>query len=196
MPDGRIVKGEETRRRLVATGRALFGARGYEGTSIEAIFEAAGISRGALYHHFPTKEALFDAVLDHVMGEIAAASARAAQAAPDTVSGLRAGFTAWLDAVRDPEVQRIALVDAPAVVGWGRLREIDSEHVLAGMTAMMRRLGEEGRLPAGDVDVLTHMLLAAVGEAALLVATADDRNGALDAARTTLEGLIDRLLGT
>ena len=98
--------------------RELFGELGYEGTSIDAILRRAGMARGALYHHFPTKEALFDAVLDAEVASIAKASAAAARAAGDPVESLRAGCGAWLRAAIDPVVQRITLIDAPAVVGW------------------------------------------------------------------------------
>src|ERR687887_209937 len=124
MADLRIEKGRATRERLVQAGRELFGARGYEDTSISAILEAAGVTRGSLYHHFETKEALFDAVLDRVVAEIADTAARAARAAPDPIGSLRAGFAAWLELALDPAVQRIALLDPPAVVGWTRWREI------------------------------------------------------------------------
>jgi len=116
------------------------------------------------------------------------------QAAPDPVASLRAGFAAWLRMALDPGVQRIALLDAPAVVGWTRWREIDEQHILGGLRASMRRIAKEGRLPPGDVDLLTHMLLAAVNEAALLIARAEDPQAALQTGQAAVDALIDRLI--
>ena len=108
--DGRIERGRSTRERLIATARELFGERGYDGTSIGAVLEASGVARGALYHHFATKEALFDAVLDQLTAEIAERTAEAARpVADDPIAALRAGATAWLDMALDPAVQRIGL---------------------------------------------------------------------------------------
>jgi AcrR family transcriptional regulator len=195
MADLRIEKGRATRERLIQAGRELFGAHGYEDTSISAILEAAGVTRGSLYHHFETKEALFDAVLDRVVAEIAATAAQAARAAPDPVASLRAGFAAWLRMALDPGVQRIALLDPPSVVGWTRWREIDEQHILGGLRATMRRLARQGRLPPGDVDLYAHMLLAAVNEAALLIARADDPEATLATGLAAVDALIDRLTG-
>jgi len=194
MADLRIEKGKATRDRLIEAGRALFGAHGYEDTSIGAILEAAGVTRGSLYHHFETKEALFDAVLDRVVAEIADTAAQAARAAPDPVTSLRAGFAAWLEMALDPGVQRIALLDPPAVVGWTRWREIDEKHILGGLRASMRRIADQGRLPPGDVDLFTHMLLAAVNEAALLIARAKDPEEALATGQAAVDALLDRLI--
>jgi AcrR family transcriptional regulator len=101
--DLRVQKGLATRERLVAVAGSLFGAYGYEGTSIEAILEAAGLKRGALYHHFDSKKALFDAALDRAIARIADVVAAAARrAGPDPVAALRAGCTAWLELAMDP----------------------------------------------------------------------------------------------
>src|SRR4029450_4226177 len=91
-------------------------------TSIEAVLREAGISRGALYHHFSGKEALFEAVLEQVGADIATKLAAAARDASDPVEALRAGCHAWLRLARDPTVRRIVLVDALPVVGWGKWR--------------------------------------------------------------------------
>ena len=171
MVDGRIERGRTTRDRLIATARVSFGELGYEATSIGAILEAAGVARGALYHHFANKEALFDAVLDRVMGELAAAVVEAAREQADPADAVRVGSLTWLRAAADPAVQRIALLDAPSIVGWPRWRELDEQYTLGGTKAALRRLSAEGRLPAGDTDLLAHMILAAVGEAALRTAT-------------------------
>jgi AcrR family transcriptional regulator len=194
MTDLRIERGKATRERLIAAGRELFGERGYEGTSIEAILESAGVARGALYHHFPTKEALFDAVLDRLVADIASTVTEAARDAADPVESLRTGCATWLRMALDPAVQRIALLDPPAVVGWTRWRELDERYILGGLRAGLQRIADERRLPTEDTDMLAHMLLASVNEAALLIARADDPGAALARGQAAVDALLDRLV--
>jgi len=193
--DGRRVRGAATRERLLAAARRLFGERGYEATSIEAVLAASGVARGALYHHFPSKAELFDAVLVDVLVEIAERSAAAAAASKDPLEGLRAGSHAWLAMALDPAIQRIALLDPTTAVGWARWREQDQAHSLGGLRATLLRLSEQGRVPAGQAELLAHVLLAALNEAALFVAFAEDQRAAADTARATVDTLLDRLLG-
>jgi AcrR family transcriptional regulator len=194
MPDLRVERGRATRERLIEAARVLFGERGYEATSIEAVLDSAGVARGALYHHFATKEALFDAVLDRVVADIAEAVAEAARAAADPVASLRAGCAAWLRMALDPAVQRIVLLDPPAVVGWSRWREIDEQHTLGGLRTSLELIAGQGRLPAGNVDLLSHMVLAAVNEAALMIARAEDPEQALRRGQEAVDTLLDRLV--
>jgi AcrR family transcriptional regulator len=194
MPDLRVERGRVTRERLIEAARALFGERGYEATSIDAVLDSAGVARGALYHHFATKEALFDAVLDRVVADIAEAVADAARTAADPVASLRAGCAAWLRMALDPAVQRIVLLDPPAVVGWSRWREIDEQHTLGGLRTSLKLIAGQGRLPAGNVDLLAHMVLAAVNEAALMIARAEDPEQALRRGQEAVDMLLDRLV--
>ena len=193
--DGRRVRGAATRERLLAAARSLFGERGYEATSIESVLDASGVARGALYHHFPSKAELFDAVLADVLVEIAERSAAAAAGSKDPLEGLRAGSHAWLAMALDPAIQRIALLDPTTAVGWARWREQDQAHSLGGLRATLLRLADEGRVPAGQAELLAHVLLAALNEAALFVAFAEDQRAAADTARATVDTLLDRLFG-
>jgi AcrR family transcriptional regulator len=193
--DRRIEKGKATRGRLLDTGRRLFGERGYEATSIDAILSEAGVAKGALYHHFADKQQLFDAVLDRTLAEIAGRIAEVAGAGDDALANLRAGCHAWLEMALDPAIQRIAILDPPAAVGWARGRELDERHALGGVRAALLRLADEGRVPAGEVDALAHMVLAAVNEAALLIVRADDQEAALAAGRAAVDTLLARLAG-
>src|SRR4051794_37486102 len=193
--DLRLERGRTTRERLVATARELFGREGYDATSIEAILRETGVARGALYHHFTDKRALFDAVLDDVMVDIARTVMEAARGHDDPVESLRAGFGRWLELAADPAIQRIALLDPPFVLGWARWRELDEERVLGGVLKGLHRVAEAGRVPIGDVDLLAHMLLAAVNEAALMIAGADDPAAALREGRATVDQVLRRLLG-
>jgi AcrR family transcriptional regulator len=193
--DGRRVRGAATRERLLTAARRLFGERGYEATSIESVLAASGVARGALYHHFQSKAELFDAVLADVLVEIAERSAAAASGNKDPLEGLRAGSHAWLAMALDPAIQRIALLDPTTAVGWARWREQDQAHSLGGLRATLLRLSQEGRVPAGQAELLAHVLLAALNEAALFVAFAEDQRLAADTARATVDTLLDRLLG-
>ena len=195
MADRRVERGEATRERLLDAGRKLFGERGYDATSIEALLEESGVTRGSLYHHFSTKQELFDAVLDLLVAEISQAAAEAAAHQTEPLASLRAGFSEWLRMALDPAVQRIALLDAPAVVGWTRLRELDERHTLGGLRASIARLATDGRVPPGQVDMLTHMMLASVNEAALMIARADDPKAALASGLDAVDLLLDRLAG-
>jgi len=191
--DGRVEKGRITREGLIAVARGLFGEHGYDGTSIAAILAATGLARGALYHHFATKEALFDAVLDHEVARIAQVAALAARDADGPVARLRAGCMTWLEVALDPAVQRIVLLDPPAVLGWTRWRELDELHTLGGLRANLHRIAAEGRVAVDEVDPLAHMILAAVSEAALLIARADDAPAALVRGKAALDTLVTRL---
>jgi AcrR family transcriptional regulator len=193
--DGRRVRGAATRERLLAAARRLFGERGYEASSIESVLEASGVARGALYHHFQSKAELFDAVLADVLVEIAERSAAAAAGSKDPLAGLRAGSHAWLAMALDPAIQRIALLDPTTAVGWARWREQDQAHSLGGLRVTLLRLSEEGRVPAGQAELLAHVLLAALNEAALFVAFAEDQRAAAETARATVDTLLDRLFG-
>jgi len=193
--DGRKARGEVTRERLVAAARQLFGERDYEATSIEAVLETSGVTRGALYHHFQSKAELFDAVLAEVLIEIADRTAAAARGSKDPLERLRAGSHAWLQMALDPAVQRIALVDPTTAVGWARWRELDEQHSLGGLRGSMLRLAKEGRIPPGEAELLAHMLLAALNEAALFLTYADDQRAAADTARAAIDTLLDRLCG-
>jgi AcrR family transcriptional regulator len=193
--DGRRVRGAATRERLLEAARRLFGERGYEATSIESVLDAAGVARGALYHHFRSKAELFDAVLADVLVEIAERSAAAAAGRKDPLEALRAGSHAWLTMALDPAIQRIALLDPTTAVGWARWREQDQAHSLGGLRAALLRLKDEGRVPPGQIELLAHVLLAALNEAALFVAYAEDQRAAAATARATVDTLLDRMFG-
>jgi AcrR family transcriptional regulator len=190
----KVEKGLATRRQLVATATELFAAQGYEATSIDNVLDAAGVSRGALYHHFPGKEALFEAVLEDVEAQLAADVVAAAEATGDPRSSLQAGCLAWLQRLRDPVVRRIVLVDAPAVVGWARWREIDECHWFGLLKSALAESLPPSRLDATSLDVLAHMLLAALNELAFVIARADDPEAAAHAGHAAVVDLLGHLL--
>jgi AcrR family transcriptional regulator len=186
--DLRVRRGLATRDKVIEAARDLFGRHGYDGTSIDAILRVAGVQRGALYHHFDSKRAVFDVVLERVVADIAAEVAAAAQAAaPDPVASLRAGCSVWLHRSLDPAIHQILLLDTPSVLGWKRAREIDQRYV----SGVRRNLERTGTTVAGaELDVLAHMLMAAVGEAAMHIALADDQVAALAAGQAAIDRVI------
>ncbi|HEU5142199.1 MAG TPA: helix-turn-helix domain-containing protein, partial [Solirubrobacterales bacterium] len=133
-------RSEATRTALTGAARRLFAERGYAGVGTEEIVQAAGVTRGALYHHFPGKRQLFDAVYEQLEIElaqrIAAGALEAGAASP--LEAMRAGAKMFLDACVEPEVQRIALLDGPSVLGWDRWREIGAEHGLGLIEATLQ----------------------------------------------------------
>ena len=124
-----VERGQATRAHLIEVATRLFAAHGYDGTSIEAVLAESGVSRGSLYHHFAGKDALFLAVLEDVGARGRPAGAEATRDAPDPVAALRGGCLAWIRLAGDPVVQQIMLIDAPAVLGWQRWRELDDSNL-------------------------------------------------------------------
>lgn len=165
---------EATRAALVAEGRRLFAARGYAGVGTEEIVRAAGVTRGALYHHFDGKAQLFQAVYEDVERELVERVAADAAAARDPLEGLHAGLQAFLDACEDPAVQRIALIDAPSVLGWEQWREIGLKYGFGLVQGALAAAMDAGLIERQPVRALAHLLLGALDEGALLVARADD----------------------
>lgn len=193
--DGKLAKGQGTRDQLVAAARELFARDGFEATSTEAVLQRSGISRGSLYHHFPDKKALFEAVLIRVHAEAVQITIRAARGSADGVAALRAGCLAWIKLARDPRISRIVLIDAPSVVGWARWRQIDEEHSFGVVKAGLRAAAKRGLLPEQMIDPVGHVLLAALNELALLIATSRDSRRAEREAIAAFDLLLRRLLG-
>jgi len=194
--DKRVERGQATREQLVEVATRLFAERGFDGTSIEAVLEHAGVSRGSLYHHFANKEALFEAAFMAVEARIGAETAQAALAAgDDPIAGLRAGSLEWMRLAGDPVVRRVVLIDAPAVLGWERWREIEEATALGMLKVAMQIAAAEGRIPAELADAFAHMLLATVNEFALLIARSDDQAAAQGIARAAVDELFTRMFG-
>ena len=182
-----------TRAALLAAARELFTEHGFAGAGREEIVERAGVTRGAMYHHFANKEDLFRAVLMEVEMEVGVRVTEAAMQGTDELDRLRRGCQAFLDTAMDPAVRRIVLLDAPAVLGWQAWREIEAEHGLRLMKDALAEATAAGLLQAEPVEPLAHMLLAAVNEAALLVANADKPRKARAEVGATVDGLLTRL---
>jgi AcrR family transcriptional regulator len=198
--DGTLTKGQATRAHLVAVARDLFAAQGYDGTPIEAVLKAADVSRGALYHHFANKEALFEAVFLDLEAEIAERVAVVAAGAPDPAAALRAGCLEWVRMAGAPVIQRVVLLDAPSVLGWERWRAIEEDNALGmlkvGLAALEAESGRpaDAALPGGLVDTFAHVLLASLNEIALMVARSPRPRAALRDGERAVDELLRRLL--
>jgi AcrR family transcriptional regulator len=188
-------RGRATREHVVDVALDLFATQGYDATSIEAVMRAAGVSKGALYHHFPGKDALFEAVLDRIGGRIEAALREAAVGVRAPADLLRIGCRTYIRLAVDPVVQQIMLIDAPAVLGWQRWRERDEASTLGDVRAALAAAAGQGVLDRAHVDVFAHALLAAVNEIALVIARADDPAAALAGAEGALDELLARGVG-
>ena len=181
-----------TRDALVAAARRLFAAHGFAEVPTDSIATAAGVTRGALYHQFADKMALFEAALDAVEADIAArlAAEVAAMGVSDPVEAMRQAVRAWLAMCTEQEIQRIALVDGASVLGWARWREICQRHVFGLVEAVVTQGIEQGRIRARSARPIAHVLMGASDEAALYVAEAEDQ----ELARTEMVEVLDRLI--
>jgi AcrR family transcriptional regulator len=183
-------RSEATQATLVGTARRLFTERGYAGVGTEEIVREAGVTRGALYHHFDGKAGLFQAVFEQLEEQLARRLADEALSRSDPWEAMVAGLEMFLDVCVEPEVQRIALIDAPSVLGWETWREIEGRYGLGLIRMGLENLMNAGLARRQPVDPLAHALLGALSEAGLYVARADDVPGA----RAEMEEVLRRLL--
>ena len=188
----KAAQSEATRAKLVEAARELFGDRGYADVGTEEIVRAAGVTRGALYHQFEDKRELFEAVLEDVESAVIADAAGRMAGVKDPVDALRGGLIGWLEAASQPQIQRIVLVDAPAVLGWAEWRAIGERHGLGVTIAALQYAMDEGALAKQPVRPLAHILVGALDEAALYIARADDP----DTARAEMTEVLSRMLDT
>jgi AcrR family transcriptional regulator len=186
-------RSETTRAALMAAARRLFAERGYAGVGTEEIVREAGVTRGALYHHFAGKRELLAAVYEELESEIATDIAQSVEPGAPMHATLQAGAARFLDRCLEPEVQRIALLDAPAVLGWERWREIGARYGLGLIEGLLQAGIEAGELRPQPVKPLAHALLGALDEIAMLVARADDPGAVRAEAGETLNVLLSAL---
>jgi AcrR family transcriptional regulator len=185
---------EETREALIAAARSLFAERGFAAVGIEEIVRAARMTRGALYHHFDSKEGLFRAVYERVEQELVEQIAADAMSTEDPLDALRAGARAFLDACEDPAVQRIALIDAPSVLGWEQWREIGLKYGFGLVQGTLQAAMDANRIERQPVRPLAHLLLGSIDEAAMLVARANDRGKTKREVAAAVDRFLDSLL--
>jgi AcrR family transcriptional regulator len=186
-------RAEATRAELIRVARDLFAERGYAGVGTEEIVRTAQVTRGALYHHFRDKRDLFRAVHEQQEQDLVERIGSQMQGVEDPVELLRAGMRAFLDACTEPTVIRITLVDAPTVLGWAEWREIDARHGLGLVTAGLQGAMDAGALRRQEIRPLAHLMLGALGEAAMLIAHADDPKAERDEVEGPLLSLLEGL---
>jgi len=187
----KVEQSEVTRGVLLRVARELFTDKGYANTATEDIVQRAGVTRGALYHHFRDKEDLFQAVFEDTerqLVETVRTAVASAQAGP--WQGFLVGCQAFLDACLEPAVQRIVLLDAPSVLGWETWRRIDAEYGVGLVRQSLQAAMDAGHVDSLPVDPLAHILLGALTEGAMVIARAED----VQSTRAEVGAVVDRLL--
>jgi AcrR family transcriptional regulator len=188
-PTKKQLQSESTRRKLISVARSLFASKGYASTSIGDITARARVTRGALYHHFSDKKALFQAVFEQVEDELVSRAAAAASGSPPA-KRLEAAAAAFLDACLNRDVQQIVLLDGFSVLGWETASRIDEAYALGSLQALLELAMSEGQIAKQPAEPLAQVLLGALNQAALAIARADD----VPAARRRMGKTIGRLL--
>ncbi len=189
MPRASAADAARTARRVLESATGLFADRSFADVSVDDVARAAGVTRGAVYHHYGNKEGLFRAVAATLQSRVAAAVVDAAQAVgSDPGDQLRAGSHAFLDAITSGPTAPVLLIDAPAVIGWQEWRRLDAENSAAHLRAALHHAD----VPEDLLDASTAQLSGAMNEAALWIAQHDDT----DAARAQAHAALDRLLAT
>lgn len=191
-PRSQASRSAATRDALVHAARPLFAEHGFAGVGTETIVRAAGLTRGAMYHHFADKSELFAAVFEAIEADVAArvGSAVARSGESDPLAAMRLGASTWLDVCADPEVHRIVLLEAPAALGWERWREIGMRYGMGLVQALLAHAIEVGVIPRQPVAPLAHVMIGALDEAALYLARAADPKRA----RKEVGAVIDHLI--
>ncbi|MEV6824184.1 helix-turn-helix domain-containing protein [Amycolatopsis sp. NPDC051102] len=185
-----------TKAALIAAARELFAARGYQAVPADEITRAAGVTRGALYHHYADKQGLFRAVVEELERELTAEVATAFDRTPDALTGMLQGLGVFLDACLREEVRRISLTDAPAVLGWEVWREIEAEYGLGLLVDRLEQARAAGLIVPMPVKALAQLVLSAVMEAARMIAAAEDRGRTRTEVEQVLAGWLGSLLRT
>ena len=186
-------KASRTREALVGAARERFGEQGYAGTSVDEIVRQAGVTKGALYHHFADKDALFRAVVEDVKGEVTNVMAEAFMAAttePDALATVIRGCLAFIDVHRDPAVRRITILDARSVLDAATRRDLEARYEVAVIRGALRRAANLGMIDSQPFGPLAHVLAGGLSEACALLAEVEDE--AL--VRDEIDAVVSRLL--
>ncbi|WP_218002440.1 TetR/AcrR family transcriptional regulator [Nocardia brevicatena] len=171
---------EQTRRTLLRAARRLFAEKGYAAVGLAEIVATAGVTKGALYHHFENKSALFAAVLEQIQAEVGERVATAADRHTDPWAQLLAGCDAFLSGCTAPEIQQVMLIDGPAVLGWHTWRAMDAAASARHLREVLELLVSAGSIPRQPIEPLAHLLSGAMNEAALWLAGTDNANALAD----------------
>ena len=192
-PGRREAEARATRDALIEAARALFTERGYAAVGTEEIVARAKVTRGALYHHFEDKRDLFRAVFERVEADLMKRIGATMESADDPWELMVSGMRAFLDACEEPAVKQISLTDAPAVLGWEEWREIDNRHGLGLTRAALQGAVDAGVLRPIAVDPMAHLFVAALSEAAFVIAHAEHPRKARAQVEEALVQLVEGL---
>lgn len=186
-------RSEATQRALVESARDLFASEGYSETQLDDVVRTAGVTKGALYHHFQGKADLFRAVFEHEQRRLAKMVSEAYHRQRDPWKGFAAGCRALLEAQLEPGVQRITLLDAPSVLGWEQMRGIGSRYCLQLVKKGLEEAIAAGEIAPRPIEPIAHLVVGAICEGSMMVARADDQRAAADRMLTELRTLLGGL---
>lgn len=163
-----------TRSAILQAARRLFGEYGFSATTIDQIAAGANVAKGAVYHHFPTKEAIFETIFDDVSADLAKQVAAVAATKHDVLAALVAGTKAYFSACAEGATAQIILKDGPAILGWERWREIDAKHFAGLIPQALGKAMQDGLIAHQPIEPLSRLLLGAITEAAAACAARSD----------------------
>jgi AcrR family transcriptional regulator len=192
-PSLKIQRGQQTSAQLIAIAREIFSTRGYSNTDLDSIVREAGVTRGALYHHFADKKALFLAVFEDAQTDVASRIIRGGMGKQTVWEKFVSCNYAFFEACRDSELQRIILVDAPAVLGWDVWRRVDEAKTLDILRSLLRELVEEGIIRTLPIEALTHIISGAINETVMWIAGSEDPEKAFAEGWSTINDLLGSL---
>lgn len=193
MPGATRAQSDATAARVLETARALFTEHGYAGVGLEGLAARAGVTRGAVYHHFGSKLGLFEAVVAAAQRSVADAIERSADAASDPWDALETGCRVFLTATAAEDTRRLMLIDAPAVLGWNSWRELDAANAARLLDDALHELAAAGVLVPMSVPAASALLSGAMNEAALWVAAHERPADAIEQAWAVLRRLLGSL---
>jgi len=184
---------EATRAAIVDKARKCFGDLGYATATIDLIADQAGVAKGAVYHHFSTKKALFETVLEEVSEEISCNVQKVVFKESDILKGMSKGIAKFFELCAPVDVATILLKDGPAILGWERWREIDGRHFGGGVLMALTAAMDVGAIRKQPVEPLTQLMLGAISEAAMDCASRKNFKKAAKDYIAGLEAILDGL---
>ena len=189
----KIIAGKKTNDKLIQIAKELFAEKGYANTALEEVVHEAGVTRGALYHHFNSKKDLFEAVLEEVLTDIYVQIMKASRSCKDPWDKLLISSSTFLKASTHPVTKQIFIIDASGVLGVDGLRKIDENYSIAAMRGILLELMESYGLFSINIDVLVEAIYGATQQCAIWVAGEKNSKKALSAANSTMELLYSSL---
>ncbi len=189
----KIIAGKKTTNKIINIAKELFAEKGYANTALEEVVGLAGVTRGALYHHFNSKKGLFEAVLEEVLSDMYVQIMKASRSCQDPWDKLLLSSRAFLKASTHPVAKQIVIIDAPAVLGMDGLRRIDENYSISALKGVLFELKESYIISAIYIDTLVEAIYGATQQCAVWIAAAKDSKEALSAANSTMELLYSSL---